>query len=190
MGFICARGVAFRPSKTCTVFGKVFQGTWYSPGVGVPAVPAQPPPGDLTVLQTKTASDGTWEFSTATVGDLFGAQCGTQMSPAANTVAVWALFQDDPTYYIRVAQFGGVCGTATDCALASAASGSASGSASMHLLAARADQETAPRQWQVVAQGFSGGAAGFNEVWVLTRRADAPALWDNGGDGHSSPAWS
>jgi hypothetical protein len=176
MGRICAKGRAFRPSATSTVWAKVYPGERNLPGVGSPEIDATPPMGDNTVKQMNTDANGFWEFSSATAsGELFGAQCGSASTVVRSTLAVWALFSGDATFYPRIVQFTGLCSDHTECG-----SGSGSGSGFVSFEVRQQATALAPRQWQVVGVGFVGEAAEtFNDLWLLTRCCTG-AVWDNG----------
>jgi hypothetical protein len=179
MGRICAKGRAFRPMATSTVWAKVYPGERNLPGFGTPEIDPTPPTGDITVKQMNTDANGFWEFSSTTLsGELFGAQCGTAGDVVRNTLAVWALFSGDTTVYTQIARFTGRCTDRTECD----ASGSGSGSGYVPFEVRQQAPALAPRQWQAVVVGFVGVTAEvFNDLWLLSRCC-AGTVWDNGAD--------
>lgn len=164
-GSICATGNgAIKNGKLAAfVYAKVYTGTVTNP-------PNNPPGG--TAFTVPTGSDGDWAFAL-----LSGADCNAA-GTAPNTLVTWTDF-GGPGYEVLTTPFTGKCSDHTDCS-----SGSGSGT-----MAPPGVGETAPRQWNVVAEGFGDPCDPFNRLWLLTAAAGAgePTTWVSEDEGKGRP---
>ncbi len=169
-GSICARGNGAIDDTTNMpaqyLYAKVYPGN-------LPSPPLNPPP--MTAF-TIPSSSGTWAFLL-----LPGAACD-EVGSKPNTLVVWTDF-GGPGYDVQATYFMGQRSNQTDCGPPTSGGTSGGGPG---LLAGPC--ETAPRQWKVVATGFSGPCDLFNDLWLLsTAGGGGASVWDNGNDGAGAP---